>query len=387
MSKIRIPTIILFSAPFLSALVVNPLCAEISLGSKGAIALGFDADAEYDSNIGANSSEVSDTILSAMPKLLYRYDQGVVRVDAFLGLRFTEYVDESQFDSENIKSRVSLRYPREPEFDGLSWTFTGGYNESTSADNDLQTIVERERTDAELSLRYDIAERYYLRGGIDYFDEDTKTVGFSDIDSLGLPVDFFYRYSETLAFGFGAEFRDVGVDSAANPTPDSEDTALYFALEGSPRESLEAELKVGWQQRDFDASAFEDGDTFFMEAMLSWILNERSTIELSSGSGFRNTARNQSIDERFIKLAGEQRFDEKLRALLFLEYSEVDFETLNGLEVRSDDRWGVGLDAYYELIEDRLALELALRYSDQSSDVATADYKDSMIRCGISYIF
>jgi len=225
MSHLRVLKNILLSVPLILALMVTPAAAEISLGNKGALTPGIDAQAEYDSNIAANSAEVSDTILSAMPKLLYRYDQGIVLVDAFVGMRVTEYLDESQFDSENFKSRVSLRYPKEPEFDGLSWTLTGGYNESTSADDDLQTIVERERIDAKLSLRYDIAERYYLRGGVDYFDEETKTAGFSDIESFGLPVDFFYRYSETLAFGFGVEFRDVGIDSGAGPTASGTSTS------------------------------------------------------------------------------------------------------------------------------------------------------------------
>jgi hypothetical protein len=370
---------------FLAATV--PAFSEISLGNKGALALGVDADLEYDSNISANANEDGDTIGTMMPKVLYRYDEGIVLVDAFAGVEFREYNKESQFDSENFKSRIRLRYPEENDFEGLSWVFSGGFNESTTADDDLQAIVERERITGELTLRYDLADRYYLRGGLDYFDEETITSGFSDIESISLPVDFFYRYSETLAYGFGVEFSDVSVDSAVSPTPDSEDVAVYGAVEGRPLELVETELRLGWQQRDFDAGAFKDADTFFMEALLRWLRDERTTVEMSAGSGFRNTARNQSIEEQFVKLSGEHRFDDKLKALVFATVSTVDFESLNGVEVRSDDRWAVGLDTTYELIEDQLGLEFALRYSDQSSDVAAADFEDSSIRLGVSYIF
>ncbi len=376
--------ILLFSA-FLSAHSI--VSAEVALGNKGVLAFGADAELKYDSNISANSGEDGDMIASALPKVLYRYDQGSIYVDAFAGIEFVEYDEQSQFDSENFKSEIVIEYPAEREDAPFDLRFVAGYNESTSADSDLQSIVEREKINIDLSGRYYIADRYYIRSGFEYRDEAVETLGFNDVTTTSVPVDLYYRYSELLSFGFGLEYRDVSIDGPVTPTADSEDLAYYFAVEGSLLSNLESEIKVGYQERDFDAGAFDDADALFVRGILRWFYRDRTTIELELNSGFRNSARNSSVEETSAELSFAHRFDEKLASELSFEYSEADFETLNGLQVRSDDSWAIEWETNYVLIDDRLSLDLVLRYMDQSSDLSVADYDRSIIQLGLSFIY
>ncbi|MGZ0653987.1 outer membrane beta-barrel protein [Coraliomargarita sp. W4R53] len=361
--------------------------AEFTLGDKGAITVGADADLRYDSNISANSNEDGDTIATALPKILYRYNQGIVLVDAFVGVEFVEYDEQSQFDSQNFKSRLELSYPSDAAERSFSWKLKTGFNESTTADSDLQSIVERERFDFDLTARYYVADRYYIRSGFEYRDEEIVTEGFNDVLTLSVPIDFYYAYSENLSFGLGVEFSDVEIDGPGSPTADSSDTAYYVAAEGRLLSNLVAEIKVGVESRDFDDSAFEDAEMFFLEGALRWSYSDRTSFELNLANGFRNTARNQSIEESSVVLTMMHELDEKIVTELSAGYSESDFESLGGVEVRRDETWSLEWGVSYELIEDQLSLDFALSYSDQSSDAMTADYEDSAVKFGISYTY
>lgn len=367
--------------------LLSPAWSEISLGNKGALAIGGEATLGYDSNISANSTEDGDSIATLQPKVYYRYDQGSVLVDASVGVEFVEYNEQSQFDSENFKSEIRLKSP--PVYDGetISWQLDAGFNESTRADSDLQTIVERQDTEIDFALRYYVMDRYYLASGIEYMDESIETSGFNDVTSVSVPLDLFYRYSERLSLGFGIEYRDVSIDGPASPSADSEDLAYYLALEGQLLANLESEIRIGYQERDFDSGSFDDADAFFLRAALRWFYTERTTFELAGNSGFRNTATNRSVDESSLVLSVSHEFDEKLNSKLAVKLSETEYSNLTGLPVRNDDQWGIALNTEYELIEDRLALELVLRYTDQSSDIINADYEDSLVQLGVSYIF
>lgn len=360
--------------------------SEVSLGNKGALAFGGDAELEYNSNISANSSEDGDVIATVLPKVFYRYDQGAFLVNAFVGIQFVEYDEQSQFDSESLKSGLVIEYPSEAGDGPFELVFNAGYNESTRADGDLQAIVEREVTRLGLAGTYYLADRYYIKSGIEYKNDEILTAGFTDIVSYSLPINIFYHYSEDLAFGIGYRYRKTEVDGAA-PTADSRDDAVYLAAEGQLSPSVKVEVKFGMQQRDFDTSVFEDNESIFAEIEATWSVNERSRLQLTAGNEFDTAASNTSAETLYAELELRHVFNEKLTATTTAVYKERDYSNLLGVEFRNDDAWSLEVEVSYELIEDRLSLFARGLYGDQSSNVVAADYGSSSISFGLSAIF
>jgi len=365
---------------------VSHLNAEISLGNRGAVAFGLDATAEYDSNINSNSDEEEDLIATLFPKALYRFDQGVLFIDAFAGVEFRRFADNSEFDSENLKSRLEVVYPDEEGDRNYKLELDLGFEESTVTDALLQRIVEKESLFGELTGTYFFTDRYLGRAGLRYEDVDTMEADFNDIRTVELPVEFFYRYSDALRLGLGYQFRDTEVEGTV-PAANSTDHAAFFAAEGTLSPNVEGDLRVGVQSRDFEEGTFDDRTSVFLEAEVSWALTERSELVLRGGNEFRTSAANQSVEESYGLVSLRHRFDERLGGRVALGYEEREFSSLAGDSVRNDEEWTALIAADYELIADRLSLNALLSHSVQDSDVTTADYSKTEASVGIFLIY
>lgn len=365
-----------------SSLWLSSAQAEISLGDRGAIAFGADAELKYDSNILLNNTEVSDTIATAQPKIYYRSGRSALFVDAFVGYEIKEYFDESEFDSENFKSGIRMEYPRDEGEHNFELVFIGGYNERTSADAVLQTIVERDEIKASLMGIYHFTERYFLRSGFEYVNSEVDTAGFRDTVYYEIPLELYYEYSDDLALGAGYQYKETDVMGGA-PNADSEDHFLYFSAVGRILPSVESALKVGAQMRDFDNGNLDDEEVVYIESVFTWFWRDPSTLELRLGNEMETPISNNVIEKTYAELELDFVIDEKLSFSALAGYSENAFVLIN----RDDEQYYGGLKAEYELIEDRLDLTGRVSYVDQSSNVAVADFEQTIVSLGLSFIY
>ena len=369
----------LFNFAFFSA----PLCGEIPLGNKGALAFGLDAGVEYDSNTQLDSGEEEDVIWSALPKVLYRYNQGVVFVDAFAGVQIRDYQDMSEFDSESFKSGLTVEFPHGEQDGNYELKLDTGFNQSTSADGDLQAVVEKETLHANVTGKYNFTERYYLRSGVLYRNSETTTGGFSDVETVTVPIHFFYRYSEDLSLGLGYRFRDTTVEGSGTDG-DSQDHAVYFTAEGRVSANVDGTIRVGVQQRQFSDSSLDDDDGFYAETTLSWAYSTRSSLDLSVGSEYETSAGTQSILSEHLDLAWKHRLNEKISTKAGVGYEAREY---SGGSSRNDEILYAELSAEYSLIPDRLSLNGLLHYTDRSSNSSSSDYDKTLASIGLSFIY
>lgn len=365
---------------------VSPSQAEVLLGDYGALTVGVEASVEANSNIRLNREEESDVIGVVEPRVLYRFDQGALYVDAFVGMEFREYNRHSEYSSQNFKSGFHLEFPYGEADPNLRMTLDGGYNESTNPDAMVQEIVERETYHLNFNAWYYFTERYYLRSGAQYHDQRAVTSGFADIRTFTVPVDFFYRYSEDLALGVGYRYRDTRV-RGASPSADSTDHAVYVGAEGRVAPSVDAEVRVGAQRRTFDHSGFGRDTAFFAEALVTWAISDLTTLQLRAGDDFDTSSANEKVDRIYAEVELRHLFTDRITGILGAGYSESDFTLLNGDQYRSDEVWFVTVGVDYDLIEDRLSVMGRLYHADQNSNFANADYKHSVAKVGLSFVY
>ncbi|WP_269523419.1 outer membrane beta-barrel protein [Coraliomargarita parva] len=363
------------------------LKAEIQLGNKGAAAFGLNSKVEYDSNLNRSANDIDDYIFIAQPNLLYRYDTGLLYIDAFAGLQFRRYDDNTSLNTENIKSGIDIEYPQDAQDTNFDLHFTAGYNEVSTGDSLLQSFIQKEIINLGLTGHYYFTDRYYLSSGILYRSEVAKTDGFADVTTYTLPLDFMYRYNDALSFGLGYRYKRTTVDGT-DPTADSDSHSWYLVSEGMLTPTVELEGRLGLQYRDFDESAFDSQTSVFAELVASWMMDERSKLELTAGSDTETTSANQAVESMYLNFAYDHDFDEKLSMRAELGYANNDFERLiDGGTYRSDDKYYGYIEAIYELIEDRLSLNASLYYSDQDSDVKLADYDRTFVIVGVDFVY
>lgn len=374
----------LFSLVFLKLVAFVPVMdAVVELGDYGALALDTTVGVEYSSNIARNSEELEDFIFFAEPLVRYRFDEGALKVEANVGLELLRYDDFGENDAENIVSRIIVEYPHGDYGDARRYDLLldMGYREQTAPNESVQAIAETERFDMKFIGRYYVSDRTFLRGGIEYVSTQSETASFEDVETMMVPFEVYYDYSDELAIGVGYFFVDTDVQGDA-PQADSNDHGFFVGGEGQLAPSVNGTVEMGWQERNFDHSSFDDTSAFFMDASLDWELATPTVVILSAGNLFDTTIDNESSETLYLELEVEHEFEDKIRGSLGAGYEEEDFS-----DGREDEEWYGFATLDYSLIEDISDFAVQLKYSDRESNDSDSTYEALSLLFEISYLF
>jgi len=362
--------------------------AEYQIGDAGALAIGLDASVQSTDNVTMDSSADSDTITSILPTLNYKSDAGAMSIEAFVGQEIITYSDLSENDSEDFKSNIKLTFPDELAGENFSLVLEGGVNEFTRAlTSDSVSgegnVVSTEATDLSLQSRYFINGDTTLREGVSQLNQESNTTGYADVDTLTIPVAVYYDLDESISIGFGYRNRssDVG-NQITSAKADSDDQAFFIGLENERSSIWSYALELGFQQREFDNTAFNDQDGLFASFMLNWQLSDMSELSAELSNEFGTSLANQSSETARAAVQLNHTFDERISAALGMSFEEVNYEQLSGS--REDELFSSFLTLDYKLLEGKWVLRGSVSYDDSSSSAAAANY--DALRSSISSI-
>jgi hypothetical protein len=173
------------------------------------------------------------------------------------------------------------------------------------------------------------------------------------------------------------------VDSLdAAQAADSDDQAFFLGLENELSSIWSYTLELGYQQREFDNTAFDDQDGLFASFELNWQLSDMSELSAELSNEFGTTLANQSSETARAAVQLNHTFDERISAALGLSFEEVNYEQLSGS--REDELFSSFLTIDYQLLEGKWVLRGSVSYDDSSSSAAAANY--DAVRSGISSI-
>ncbi|MEC7487266.1 MAG: outer membrane beta-barrel protein [Verrucomicrobiota bacterium] len=358
---------------FLSYLItVSFLTAEVNLGPAGAVAVGFDSSIRHTSNVFLNSSEESDLIYTLLPSINYRSNQGAVGIDAFMGVEMVRFSDFNSIDDNNFKCGFSAIYPMEKNGENISLTFSGSYEESNEAREALLNIVNVDTLSLSLIGSYYLGDILSMRSSILYENHNTDTDTYVDVESIELPLAFYYDYDEAMSFGLGYSFRKSDVSRLTVPA-DSEDHAFFIGFEDLLSPLIQYEAKLGYRYRDFKYDTnFDDGGGIYAKLKLRYNLSEITQLSLMLSSDFRTSAANQSVNTSSARFTLNHRLDPMLTADMGFIISSDNYEQILG--TRDDDDWGVSLGLNYELSEINCVLKGSISFLKNSSDLDSANY-------------
>lgn len=356
------------------------------LGDYGGVTLGLDADAVWSSNVLLNREEADDFILSATPKLLYRTDEGYGSIDAFIGMRATRYLDLDQYDSDDFKSGIVVKYPDEMRGENFSLRLDAGYNERTAADSAVQDIRETRDFTTNISASYYVSQYAQLRSGFSYSNSISETDAYDDIETTTIPLALYYDVDEALSIGAGYRYRATDTSGDSTIDADSEDHAFYCGVEDLLSPLLQYELKAGVQMRDFtDNDVLDDETGVYLQLRLEWFVLERTRLIGLAGNEFGTNALNESLETFYSAVDVEHDLDERVGLSAGIRYETVQYDEIGS--DRTDDAWSTSCSARYALIPDRLTFHGGVRYVNNSSDQSYAEYELIEASLSCAYIF
>ena len=323
-------TNLLHSMRIFSVLACLPIVA-MSLFGQGAEdggLLRFDnqISAFYDSNIQGNRDEVSDIELSYNPTLNFTRRSGLLGIDASLGGGFGWFLDNSEYDYQNLFSRFSVSYPNEAS---LPYTLTlgGGYNQKSTLDRFVGDRISQDAANLSAGFRYNVNERWGFSLSSRWSEITYEDPRFTDRTTWGAGFDFVYLYSEKLEFFTGYGF------SEPSGVSEYQDHTFRIRAEGELTPKVTGTLGLGYQIRE--SSNFGNTGDPYVNLNLAWAVNERLEVAATGRVGFSTTATGASGKRTNFGIVASMALGSTLTGSLGVSYNESEYSNF-GLD-RSDE--------------------------------------------------
>lgn len=252
--------------------------ALVSIGDYAEIFFNGSASVRYNDNLFLNeSNERSDTIFILSPGVELNVGQ---RANANLNIYYREdfylYDKNSRLDTNTTnvflesfwnQSRLDLRF--DASYEELIQTTP----DIVRLNSNINDLVEREQTRANLRGEYEISELTSASAGIGYSKLDFKSPGFSDREIITIPLNAYYSVTPLVDLSIGYRFRDADVsDQTAytfNGTPipsrsrsDYQDHYFNIGARGELAPKLMGEARAGYQYRDIKDGGSKDTLSF-----------------------------------------------------------------------------------------------------------------------------
>ena len=336
----------------------------------GGLFINAETEAAYTSNLFLTADEESDMIFTVLPGLEYLLAEGVVHVEAHVGVEFIRFADWSRFDAENFKSRALLSFPHEDRGRMFFLQIDGGFDEVTSATAADGALLQEDVASAGAGLEYFFSDRSSARLRGNYRDRDARTAGFASRRTATLRAGPAFAYSDRLTMTGALRYRNTDV-SGATPALDSEDYALLVGAEGRLLALLVGEVAVGVQRREFDGD-FDAQTEPYAFVGLTWEADAQTEITLSLSSDMETSASNLSGQTVRVSLEAGRGTGEYWRFRLGGGYEDSTYVRAAGGR-RNDDEWWV-LGGVDYVLNRHVTLGCETTFAQRGSDFSNANY-------------
>ncbi len=397
--------------------------------ARGEALLSTTATARYDSRVFGGANAADDYIFTLDPRLIYRREAGMLKLDSNIGVRFNRYVEFEEMNSEDLLASVRLHLP--PQSSPIPrGSFEISYNENTDVNYDVNQRV-REKNfltslDASMptglktsilaggSYRHEERNRFsdrelwsgnvgfrygnFLGGStfdIRYRRLEVETTGGnawsvplnqqSDIYSATFTRPIYHDIRGSLSYGYrvlnrsrsevaGGERRDAG-------------SIVSVRLDGpflpqSMFPKVETSLVLGYQKAETPGVNDTGGSRFVGNMNISWQARERTRLSFEARRSLDLSINDLTVETTAFEARVSQSIGDFTSATLFGGYEERTYRTVG----RGDDALTGGGSLHYRITKYWSAYG-AYRVRVSDSSTFAAEYSRHLVTLSLNYIF
>lgn len=318
-----------------------------------------------DDNVFLTTNKTDDLIFDLNPGVELVFGNGSVTKGVF---SYTEniarYSDNSRLNAELSSVRFASSYD-----DGKTkFSTQASYNQLNQNTVDLRAVgvlSRRNVADIDLGGETSASAKSKVGARIQYNDTDYKRVGFRDLTTVTIPVNYYYAVTSKVDLSLGARYRTTEVQSGI----DSKDIFYRVGARGEFSPTVTGSIQVGFGERDFDGGRSED--IFDLDATLSLALSPKSTLALFASNDFGVSGQGQ--EQKNFTLGGSisTKISEVLSFRAGLNFRKIDYYT------REDDyvEGNLGLDY---AVNQNVSISGGYTYRSNDSVLAGGDFKNSV---------
>lgn len=343
----------------------------------------------HDTNIFANNNEVTDSSLIFTPSLSFARNVGRVTTSAQVSVSSINFQDNTAQDS--IDPSVSLNFNVDRAEKG-SVSQSLSYIRSSNANEALNDRAESNEFRGATKIDYYYSEKTGIRINAGYRLSDFISTGYNSVRSYTIGGGLIYKYSPKLTASATYSYRpeeatELGTGAVSDPS--SKNHRFQVGLEGQLQPKLTGNISVGVVYRDFDLGG--DTNTFLVQSVLSWAVDEKNSVSLTASNDFDTTPGAESAENRSIGVTTRHSLSSKLSVGFSFANQNSKLQQRatainNSPTKRTDKANTFGVNGSYRA-NDQLNIQASLSWRDNDSDLARATYKRNTATVSATYSF
>jgi len=330
----------------------------------------------YDTNIYANSNNVSDTTFNGSLDLEYLRKAGMLGVNGNLGWDFTKFDSHTAEDFADPHARLELTKGS----GRTTGSLTLGAERRSRSEDALNLRTVSWDFNSGLNVKYPVIERYSIAGqvGYDYQDYLNNSALF-DIRTYTASADLFYVYTSERDLLGGYRLR---VTDTTNGTR-SYDHAFTLGTTGKLLPKLNGTVRLGYQFRETDRGNLplqaatpnttnERFGAYTALASATWTVTKRLNVTGVASRDFSTLATDVNVDTSAVML--DANFAAKAKLSLFAGVGAGHIRYLGAASGGRTDTYETAHVGVNYTLNDHLKITLSGLYYKNWSLLKQADY-------------
>jgi hypothetical protein len=350
--------------------------AAYKLGSDSELFVTATAGVQYNDNILLTQNGTkSDTIFDAAPGLLAIWGQSSdVKGQASFSEDFSAYSSNSGLNSSLAKFDLTNKYDS-----GVSKVdFDGWFHQVDQATRDVRgagTLVHRDLSHAALSGENEISSKTSIKLGFAYDNTDYKPVGYTDWQWYEIPLNYYYKVEPKLDVSAGIRYKDNQLGKGGI---DSKEYYYNVGARGELAPKLIGEFSVGLNSRKLNGIGTKN--EFGLESNFSYAYSPKTAFTFGANNDFGYSAGGGAYKTFGLNGGIDAAISSDLKVDGTLAYSRYSYSTTS----QRDDYYTGQVSATY-LLNGYVSLTGAYAYSDDSSNLAGASFKNNILSVSATF--
>lgn len=341
----------------------------MAIGDAAELFITGNLGVRADDNIFLSKKSDSDLIFDITPGVDIVFGKNAqLQGSLTLAHAFANYSDNSSLNTNLFSGNFVSKYD-----DGkLKLGFNLGYNELNQNSVDIRGLTRRDVFNAGGNAEVEISQITSVGTGIAFAHENYKRRGYTDSDSLTIPVDFFYKWTPKVDLSVGYRYRDYKVDIGS----DSNDHFFNVGARGEFSPKFTGRIAVGINSRKLDRGG--DETQLGLDSNFSYEVTPKTMLQFGASNDFGTSPQGQQQKNLSINGAVTTKVSEEWSLNAGLSFRAINYGT------RTDDYFEGTLGTAYT-VNANVRLVGAYIYRNYSSDISASEFKNNVFTFGANF--
>jgi len=343
----------------------------LAVGDNAEVFITGQAGVRADTNIYLTHEAESDAVFDFTPGLEFDFGknsntQGLIR----FAEKLTAYSNHSDLNSNLASAAFKADYE-----DGKSKAGVNvGYDELNQNSVDAQSggdfLIRNNVFVSGITGEVSVTEKTTIAAGADYRWVDYRRTGFTDSESVSLPIHYYYELTPKVDIGLGYRYRSTWLQFGE----DSTDHFFSVSARGDFTPKLSGNVDVGLTQRRFSHVA--NTSLLGVDASLTYAVSPKTNVNFGASSGFDTNS--QAEQQKNLS------FNAQVTTALsdvWLVTAGASYRTINYYQLttpRTDDYAEAQLSTNYT-INAYANISVGITHRRNQSDLISSDFDGTVV--------